>query len=179
MRLTVGHSVVGVADQRARVSYRLEELVNTIVASAGGDVSPSFQLTLKGKFCSLDWDYDVKPLTCMYGKLSNHMLEWVRTWFNPQIDDVKCHICSPYLIPILEGFLNLQPNERLQVFVDFIHDKYPALPPTDITTLIVPYTCGKQWTVYILGDQGFFHFDSMRGAGLHVDPVLRTRLGKL
>ena len=153
--------------------------MNTIVADAGEAVSPSFDFTLKGEFCTLDWDYDIKPLTYRYGELSNHMVEWVRTWLNPQLEDVKCHICSPYLVPILEGFLKLQPNERFEAFIEFMHDKYPTLPELDITTLFVPFTCGKHWTLYVLGPQGFFHFDSLRDAGLHSDSTIRTRLAKL
>ena len=140
---------------------------------------PSFEFTFKSDFCTLDWDYDLKPLTYRYGELSNHMMEWVRTWLNPQLEDVKCHLCSPYLVPILTSFLQLHPKERLEAFVEFIHDKYPALPDLDITTLLVPYTCGKHWTLYVLGDQGFFHFDSLRDAGFHSDPTIRTRLAKL
>ena len=149
------------------------------MADAGGAVSPSFEFTFMGDFCTLDWEYDIKPLTYMYGKLSNHMMEWVRTWLNPQLEDVKCHICSPYLMPILAGFIRLHPKENLDLFLEFIHDKYPVLPELDITTLLVPFTCGKHWTLYVLGDQGFFHFDSMCDAGLHSDTTNRTRLAKM
>ena len=92
---------------------------------------------------------------------------------------MKCHLCNPYLVPILTCFLQLHPIENLEAFIEFIHDKYPTLPELDITTLLVPFTCGKHWTLYILGDQGFFHFDSMRDAGFHTDPTIRMRLAKL
>lgn len=161
------------------VFYRLEELVNTIVANAGRVVSPLFEFTFKGEFLTLDWKYDIKPLTYTYGQLSNHMMEWIRTWLNPQLEDVKCHVCSPYLIPILTEFLLIHPSEKLQVFLDFIHDKYPTLPDLDITTLLVPFTCGKHWSLYVLGDQGFFHFDSLRDCGLHSDSVNRTSLAMM
>lgn len=142
-------------------------------------MSPSFEFTFQGEFCTLDWTYDIKPLTYIYGEVSNHMMEWIRTWLNPQLEDVKCHVCSPYLIPILVGFLHLHPTENLEVFIEFVHEKYPALPELDITTLLVPYTCGKHWTLYVLGDQGFFHFDSMSSCGLHSGSTIRTRLAKM
>lgn len=153
--------------------------MNTIVADAGGAVSPSFDFTLKGEFCTLDWDYDIKPLTYRYGELSNHMMEWVRMWLNSQLEDVKYHICSPYLIPILTGFLHLHKTEILELFIEFIHDKYPTLPSLDITTLLVPFTCGKHWTLYVLGEQGFFHFDFLSDVRLHSDSTNRTRLAKM
>ena len=142
-------------DSCAYLSYRLEELVNTIVADACGAVIPSFEFTFRGEFCTLDWHYDIKPITSMYGQLSNHMVKWVRTWMNPQLEDVKAYICSPYMVPILEGFLNLQPVEMLEVFIQFIRNKYPTLLEMEMTTLIVPYTCGKHETVYTLGNHGF------------------------
>lgn len=158
---------------------RLDELVDTIVAHAGGAVSPLFEFTFKGQFLTLDWLYDIKPLTHSYGQLSNHMVEWVRTWLNPDLEDVKCHVCSPYLIPILTGFLRLHPTENLEVFKVFISEKYPTLPELDITTLLVPFTCGKHWSLYVLGDQGFYHFDSLSECGIHSDSANRTRLAKM
>lgn len=93
------------ADQYALVFYKLEELVITIVADRGGAMSTLFEFTFKGEYCTIDWDDDIKPLTYRYGKLSNHVIEWVRTWLNSQLEDVKCHINNPYLGSILTGFL--------------------------------------------------------------------------
>ena len=69
--------------------------------------------------------------------------------------------------------------DRYEHFIDFLHDKYSALLDLDITTLFVPYTCGKHWTLYALGPQGFFHFDSMASVGFHFDLTIRKRLAKL
>lgn len=44
---------------------------------------------------------------------------------------------------------------------------------------LVSYTYGKYWTLYVLGDQGYFHFDSMASVGFHVDETIRTRLLKM
>lgn len=60
-----------------------------------------------------------------------------------------------------------------------MHEKYTALPELDVRTLIVPYTCGKHWSVYVLGERGFFHFDSMPACGLHSDVTIRIRLAKM
>ena len=163
----------------AIVLYRLEDLVNTIVANAGGGVCPSFDITFNAEFCKLDWEYDIQPLTNSYGEISNHMFDWIRTWLNPQLEDVKCYVCSPYLVPVLTGYCDINSVDRYEHFVDFVHDKYAALPSLDITTIFVPYTCGKHWTLYALGPQGFFHFDSMAGVGFHFDVTIRKRLAKL
>lgn len=45
--------------------------------------------------------------------------------------------------------------------------------------LLLPYTCGKHWTMYVLGNQGFFHFDSMASVGFHYDMTIRTQLTTL
>ena len=163
----------------AFVVYRLEKLVNTIVADGGGAVSPLFEFTYKGEFCTLEWTYDIKPLTYRYGEVSNHRMEWIRTWLNPQLEDVKCHLYSLYLIPILDGFLRMYPTESLEVFIEFVHEKYPNFLELDITTLLVPYTCGKHWTLYILWDEGFVHFGSISNVGLHSDSKIRKRLAKM
>ena len=60
-----------------------------------------------------------------------------------------------------------------------MHNKYSELPELDVTTLIVPYSCGKHWSVYILSDYGYFHLDSMISCGLHVDFKRRICLAKM
>ena len=47
----------------------------------------------------------MKPLVQHHGELSNYMMEWIRAWLNPQMENVKCHICSPYLGPLLYHIL--------------------------------------------------------------------------
>lgn len=98
---------------------------------------------------------------------------------NLELEDVKCHVCSPYMIQILRSFFELHLAGNIEVFIKFVHEKYPALPGLDMTTLIVPYTCGKHWSVYILGDQGFFHMNSLSSFGLHSDTTIRIQLVKM
>ena len=157
----------------------MEELVNTIVANADGGVCPSFDITFNAEFCKLDWEYDIEPLTSKYGELTNHMLDWIRTWMNPQLEDVKCQVCSPYLVLVSTGYSELNSVDCYENFIDFLHDKYSALPDLDITTLFVPYACGKHWTLYALGPHGFFHLDSIASDGFHFDLTICTRLPKL
>ncbi len=80
---------------------------------------------------------------------------------------------------MLKGYLKEQGKDNLEVYVSFIHDKYGALPAQVINTIIIPYTCGKHWIVYIVGEHGFFHFDSMVDSCLHSDNKFRRSLAKL
>ena len=59
--------------------------------------------------------------------------------------------------------------KSLEVYIDLIHDKYHTLLELDITIFLVSFTCGKHLTMYILGDQKFIHFDSIRSIGLCYD----------
>ena len=70
-------------------------------------------------------------------------------------------------------------RDCVEVFIDFIHDKYGELPDLDIITLVVPFTCGKYWSVYILGEFGYFHFDFAVTAGLHADSKIRVIFAKI
>ena len=70
-------------------------------------------------------------------------------------------------------------GDGLEVFVDFIHNKYGELPDLDMITLIVSFTCGKHWSVYVLGDYGYFHFDSMVIAGLYANLIKHVLFAKL
>ena len=56
---------------------------------------------------------------------------------------MKCHVCNPYMVYILRGFIELYLAKNLKVFIEFMHEKYHTLLGLNITTLIVPYTCGK------------------------------------
>lgn len=138
----------------------------------------SFDFLYRGDYLSLSWVGDVLPLTKTYGELSNHMMDWIRSWLNPQIEDVKTYVCSPYLVSMLKSHVR-DKKDSVEVYLDFLHVKYTALPGSDVRTLIVPYTCGKHWSVYVLGDRGFFHIDSMLGCSLHSDVTIRTSLAKM
>ena len=153
--------------------------MDTIIAEAGGKKVASFDFMYRGENLSLQWKEDMKPLVQNHGELSNYMMEWIRAWLNAQLEHVKCHVCSPYIGPLLLAHIQEQGNDALEVYVNFIHDKYGALPSQDIKTLIVPYTCRKHWTVYMVGDHGFFHLDSLVGSGLHSDTAIEQKLGKL
>ena len=153
--------------------------MDTIIAEAGGKKVASFEFLYKGENLCLQWKEDMKPLVQPHGELSNYMMEWIRAWLNPQMEKVGCHICSPYLCPLLLAHIGEARGDTLEVYVSFIHDKYPSLPPQDIKTLIVPYTCGAHWTVYIVGEHGFFHLDSLVSSGMHSGVRIRKRLSKL
>ena len=161
------------------MSCRLEQLVNTICTQVGATMVRSFDFLYCGEYLNLGWTGDVLPLTQFYGELSNHLMDWIQAWFNPQIQDIKCYVCSPYLIGLLISHVRGARSSGVEVYTEFIWDKYTTLPPLEVTTLIVPYTCGKHWTVYAVGDKGFFHFDSLPGSGLHSDGTIRTFLAKL
>ena len=85
----------------------------------------------------------------------------------------------PYIPTFLMQSVEEARRDSIEVFVDFIHNKYGELPDLDITTLVVPFTCGKHWSVYVLGEFGYFHFDSMVTIGLHADSKRCVILAKM
>ena len=161
------------------MSCRLEQLVNTICKDAGTTMVRGFDFMYRGEYLNLGWACDVLPLTEMYGELSNHMMDWIRAWINPQLQDIQCYVCSPYMVGLLMSHVRGARVSGLEFYTEFVQNKYTAFPALDTTTLIVPYTCGKHWTVYAVGDRGFFHFDSMPGCGLHSDVTIRTSIAKM
>ena len=87
------------------------------------------------------------PLTQFYEELSNHLMDWIRAWLNSQFEDINCFVCSPYLIGLLTSHVRGARSIGLELYTEFIRDKYKSLSSLDVTTLIVPYTCGKHWSV--------------------------------
>ena len=59
--------------------------MNTICTQAGGTMVRSFDFMYRDEYLNLGWVGDVLPLTQCYGELSNHMMDWIRAWFNPKI----------------------------------------------------------------------------------------------
>ena len=121
----------------------------------------------------------MKPLIQNYGELSNYMMEWIRSWLNPQVQNLKCYVTCPYLGPLLRAHLIDEGHDSLEGYIGFIHDKYGALPSQDFNTLIIPYTCGKHWSLYVVGELGFYHFDSLVDAGFHSERDFPLSLAKL
>lgn len=85
------------------MSCKLEQLVNTICTEAGRTIVNSFDFFYCGNYLNLEWVGDVLPLTKKYGELSNHMMHWIRIWFNSQSEDIKSYACSLYLVGMLSS----------------------------------------------------------------------------
>ena len=150
-----------------------------ICTKAGGIMVNNFDFLYRGDYLNLGWVDDVLPLIKTYRKLSNHVMDWIRVWFNFQIEDIKNYVCSLYLFILLSSHICDNNSSNIEVYTDFLRDKYTTLPALDITTLIMPYICRKHWSVYALGDQGFFHFDSIPRSGLHFNVTIRTSLANM
>ena len=108
-----------------------------MIEDAGGTTSSLFKFARQGFFCILDWLHNLKSLAEPYKNVSTHMMEWIRVWLNPELEDVKCHVYSPYMIQILKFLIELHFAENIEVFIEFLHEKYHTLPAFDITTLIL------------------------------------------
>jgi hypothetical protein len=70
-------------------------------------------------------------------------------------------------------------RDGLEVFVDFIHNKYGEVLDLDITTLILLFSCGKHWSVYLLRVNVTFTFIHMFTTGLHSNLKICVHLAKL
>ena len=46
---------------------------------------------------------------------------------NPDIEDVKCYIYSPYIGHVLVGFCDLNLIDRFEHFIIFLHNKFTTL----------------------------------------------------
>lgn len=139
----------------------------------------NFKFMYCSDYLSLGWVGDVLPQTIIYGELSNHMMDWIRAWFNCHIEDIKSYVCNPYLNTLLSLHVRGKNLNGVEVHIKFLHDKYTAFPPLYITIPIVPYTCRNHQSVYKLWDRGFFYFDSMPRSCLHSNVTIHTFLVKM
>lgn len=149
------------------MSCRLEELVDTIIVDVCGKMMYCIYFVYYSENVGLQWKTNMLTLVHRCGELTSFMLEWVRTWLNPQLEDVKSHMTMPYISTLLTQSVEEKGRDGLEIFVDFVHNKYGKLLGLDIITRIVPLSCGKHWSVYIFKDHGWFHFYSMVTASLY------------
>lgn len=87
---------------------------------------------------------------------------------------------SPYLLQTLQAWVKDKHGEGGQSFGLFLEEKKNkrCLSGSDSPTLIIPYLFAKHWSVFILGEESFIHFDSMWAAGLHEQKYVHTYLAK-
>lgn len=121
----------------------------------------------------------MKPFAKRYGEVSNHLMDWIVIWLNLEFEDIKCHVCSPYLYSLLRAFVESHNAQSLEVYIEWVHERYFTLLGLDITTLIMPYTHGKHWSVYVPGHHGFFHFNSTKDSRLHSSTIICTHFTKM
>ena len=75
----------------------------------------------RGENVCLQWKSDMLH---KYGELSSFMLEWLRAWFNLQLDDIKSLMTVPYIFILFIQSVEEAWNDGLELFVDFFHNKY-------------------------------------------------------
>ena len=75
----------------------------------------------RGENVCLQWKSDMLH---KYGELNSFMLEWLRAWFNLQLDDIKSLMTVPYIFILFIQSVEEAWNDGLELFVDFFHNKY-------------------------------------------------------
>ena len=133
-----------------------------ITKNAGGITSSYLNFTLKGAYCCLSYVSDVMSLMAAPRELSNYLMNWFRICYNYQIKDLKFFVVNPYLLQTLQAWVKDKHGEGGQSFALFLEKKNKRyLPGPDSPALIIPYLFAKNWSVFILSEECFIHFDSM------------------
>ena len=136
--------------------------------------------TLECTYYCILYVSDVTPLMVVPKELSNHLMDWFRIWYNSQIKDPKFYVVSPYLLQTLQAWIKDKYGEGYQSFALFFKTKCKRyLSKSDSPTLIVPYLFAKHWSVFILSEDDFKHFNSMWAVELHEHKYVHTYLAKL
>ena len=102
---------------------RLNDLVDVITKNAGGNTSSYLNFTLEGAYCCLSYVSDVMSLMTASGELSNHLMDWFRIWYNPQIKDLNFFMVSPYLLQTLQEWVKDKYEEGGRSFALFLKKK--------------------------------------------------------
>ena len=64
-----------------------------------------FKKMYRGENVCLQWKSYMFPLIYKYGELTLFMLEWIRTWFNSQLDDTNNYMIVSYIFIMLTQFV--------------------------------------------------------------------------
>ena len=102
---------------------RLNDLVDVITKNACGNTSSYLNFTLESAYCCVSYVSDVMILMAAPGELSNHLMDWFRIWYNPQIKNLKFFVVSSYLLQTLQAWVKDKHGEGGQSFVLFVKKK--------------------------------------------------------
>ena len=71
----------------------------------GDNFSSYIDFDYRGLNCCLSYKYDIICLKSCQNRLSNHLMDWFRIWYNPQVADIKYNVMSPYTLHVLIGWM--------------------------------------------------------------------------
>ena len=96
---------------------RLNDLVDVITKISVENTSSYLNFTLEDTYCCISYISDIMPLMAAPRELSNHLMKWLRVWYNTQIKDLKFYVVNPYLLQTLQVFIKDKHGECNQSFV--------------------------------------------------------------
>ena len=156
----------------------MDALLSGLINDAGGTLSSYIDFDYRGLYCCLSYKDDIIPLKLDQNRLSNHLMDWFRVWYNPQVTDIKCNVMSPYTLHLLVGWVRSSKGDGSDSFRVWIEKKWKA-NVNEVDVLFVPYYGKNHWSLFVMSDECFLHYDSLRTAKLHDDKHIRIYLAKM
>jgi hypothetical protein len=113
----------------------------------------------------LDFEKDIEPLLAKIGKLSSDAMDWFRVWYLNKVKDLRMKICIPFFNELLKDWKNAGNGESHSSIQHFCRTKAGFWGIGN--TLLVPIVGYNHWSLVVMSDTVFLHFDSHKDAGIH------------
>lgn len=79
----------------------MDALLSGLITARGGNLLSYIDFDYQGLYCCLSYKHDIICLKTDQSRLSNHLMDWFRVWYNSQVTNIKCNVMSPYTLHVL------------------------------------------------------------------------------
>jgi hypothetical protein len=111
-------------------------------------------------------EQDVELLLVEEGKLSTDTMDWFRVWYSNQILDLHVTLANPYLWTMLKDWVQTSQNGESHASILQLCRTKVALKGCG-SALIVPLVGYDHWSLAVMTEDVFLHFDSNSEGCIH------------
>ena len=142
------------------------------------NLSSYIDFEYQGLYRCLSYRHDIICLKLDQSRLSNHLVDWFRVLYNPQVADIKCNIMNPYTLHVRIGWIRSSKDDGNDSFTTSIAKKW-KISILEVDLLFVPYYGKNHWSLFVMSDECLLHKNSLRNVKLYDDKHIQIYLAKM
>jgi hypothetical protein len=132
---------------------------------------------IASEYLKLRLDVDIGLLDNKEGFLSTNVMEFFKVWFtHGHLLGESMYITHPHLWDIMKNWIKENGKSKDNV-IKFVRKKFNV--PIEMKVVLIPLQDANHWSVIIMSDDSFYHYDLLKFANIFCLPILHRFFAKI